>query len=120
LPVVDSLSSSLSLRPQAFAAVLAQLKRDKVTMLFAETLPASKSLQRISALSGVPIAPAPLVADGLATSGAGLAGANGSPVQGSSLVATLTANTCLIVNGLKGRCDQAGQHRLIQQWGAIP
>lgn len=119
LPVVDSLSSSLSLRPQAFAAVLAQLKRDKVTLLFAESLPASKSLQRISALSGVPIAPAPLVADGLAK-GAGLAGAHGNPAQGSSLVATLTANTCLIVNGLKGRCDQPGQRRLIQQWGAIP
>jgi zinc/manganese transport system substrate-binding protein len=119
LPVVDSLSSSKALRPQAFAAVLAQLKRDKVTTLFAETLPASKSLQRISALSGVPIAPAPLVADGLAK-GAGLAGAQGSPAQGSSLVATLTTNTCLIVNGLKGRCDQAGQRRLVQQWAAIP
>ena len=118
LPVVDSLSSSLSLRPQAFAAVLAQLKRDKVTMLFAETLPASKSLQRISALSGVPIAPAPLVADGLAK-GAALAGAQGSPAQGSSLVATLTTNTCLIVNGLKGRCDQAGQRRVVQQWAKI-
>jgi len=119
LPVVDSLSSSQNLRPQAFAAVIAQLKRERVTMLFAETLPPSKSLQRVSALSGVPIAPAPLVADGLAK-GAGLAGAHGSGAQASSLVATLTANTCLIVNGLKGRCDQAGQHRLIQQWGAIP
>jgi hypothetical protein len=98
--------------------VLAQLKRDKVTMLFAETLPASKSLQRISALSGVPIAPAPLVADGLAK-GAALAGAQGSPALGSSLVATLTTNTCLIVNGLKGRCDQAGQRRVVQQWAKI-
>ena len=119
LPVVDSLSSSQNLRPQAFAAVIAQLKRERVTMLFAETLPPSKSLQRISALSGVPIAPAPLVADGLAK-GAGLAGAQGSPAQGSSLVATLTTNTCLIVNGLKGRCDQAGQRRLVQQWASIP
>ena len=130
LPVVDSLSSSQSLRPQAFAAVIAQLKRDQVTMLFAETLPASKSLQRISTLSGVPIAPAPLVADGLAK-GADLANdsdlakdadpakAHGTTDQDSNLLATLTANTCLIVNGLKGRCDQAGQRRLIQQWTAI-
>jgi hypothetical protein len=58
------------------------------------------------------------VADGLAK-GAGLAGAHGSPAQDSSLVATLTANTCLIVNGLKGRCDQAGQRRLVQQWAKI-
>ena len=113
LPVVDSLSSSQSLRPQAFAAVLAQLKRDKVTTLFAETLPASKSLQRISTLSGVPIAPAPLVADGLAKA------ESPQSTGASSLVGTLTANTCLIVNGLKGRCDQAGQRRLGQQWAAI-
>ena len=113
LPVVDSLSSSQSLRPQAFAAVLAQLKRDKVTTLFAETLPASKSLQRISTLSGVPIAPAPLVADGLAKA------ESPQSTGASSLVGTLTANTCLIVNGLKGRCDQAGQRRLVQQWAAI-
>ena len=113
LPVVDSLSSSQSLRPQAFAAVLAQLKRDKVSTLFAETLPASKSLQRISTLSGVPIAPAPLVADGLAKAD------SPQSTGASSLVGTLTANTCLIVNGLKGRCDQAGQRRLGQQWAAI-
>ena len=113
LPVVDSLSSSKSLRPQTFAAVLAQLKIERVTMLFAESLPASKSLQRISSLSGVPIAPAPLVADGLAQ--AEIPQSAGP----SSLVATLTANTCLIVDGLKGQCDQASRSRLVQQWAAI-
>jgi len=113
LPVVDSLSSSQSLRPQAFEAVLGELKRRQVTMLLAETLPASKSLQRISALSGVPIASAPLVADGLAK-----ATTPQSP-GASSVVATLTANTCLIVTGLKGQCDQPGRDRLVQQWVAI-
>ena len=113
LPVVDSLSSSESLRPQTFAAVLAQLKREGVTMLFAESLPASKSLQRISSLSGVPIAPAPLVADGLAQA------ESPQSAAASSLVATLTANTCLIVDGLKGQCDQASRSRLVQQWAAI-
>jgi ABC-type Zn uptake system ZnuABC Zn-binding protein ZnuA len=114
LPVVESLGSSQSLRPQAFASVLAALKRERVTMLFAETLPASKSLQRISALSGVPIAPAPLVADGLAK-------AEGPQAPGSgNLVATLTANTCLIVEGLQGHCDQAGRRQLMAQWTAIP
>ena len=112
LPVVDSLSSSESLRPQAFESVLAELKRKQVTMLFAETLPASKSMQRISALSGVPIAPAPLVADGLAK-------AEDSTTKTSNLVATLTANTCLIVNGLKGHCDQTSRGDLIKQWTTI-
>ena len=114
LPVMESLGSSQSLRPQAFASVLAALKRERVTMLFAETLPASKPLQRISALSGVPIAAAPLVADGLAKA------TSPQPPGSSSLVGTLTANTCLIVEGLRGRCDQAGRRNLVALWTAIP
>ena len=109
LPLVDASSSSDSLRPQAFQAVVAQLRRERVPMLFPEQLPASKALQRISALSGVPLAATPLVADGLAPSSDGP----------SSLVATLTDNTCLIVNGLKGRCDRASQQALVRQWQEI-
>jgi len=109
LPLLDSMSSSDTLRPQAFQAVVAQLKREQVPMLFPEQLPASKALQRISVLSGVPLAPAPLVADGLAPSSDGA----------GSLVATLTDNTCLIVNGLKGRCDRASQQALVRRWQAI-
>ena len=111
LPVVDAMSSSPSLRPQAFQAVIHQLKRERVPVLFAEHLPASKALQRISTLSGVPLAPASLVADGLAKT-------NDNPGS-SDLVATLTANTCLIVNGLQGHCDRASQRKLIRQWVAI-
>jgi ABC-type Zn uptake system ZnuABC Zn-binding protein ZnuA len=111
LPVVDATSSSQSLRPQAFQAVIHQLKSEQVPVLFAERVPASKALQRISSLSGIPLAPAPLVADGLAEA---------RDNSGSSdLVATLTANTCLIVNGLQGRCDKASQRNLIRQWEAI-
>jgi ABC-type Zn uptake system ZnuABC Zn-binding protein ZnuA len=111
LPVVDATSSSQSLRPRAFQAIIHQLKREQVPVLFAEQLPASKALQRISTLSGVPLAPAPLVADGLAKA---------RDNSGSSdLIATLTANTCLIVNGLHGRCDKASQRNLIRQWEAI-
>ena len=111
LPVVDATSSSQSLRPRAFQAIIHQLKREQVPVLFAEQLPASKALQRISTLSGVPLAPAPLVADGMAKA---------RDNSGSSdLIATLTANTCLIVNGLHGRCDKASQRNLIRQWEAI-
>jgi hypothetical protein len=79
-------------------------------MLFSEQLPPSKALQRISALSGVPLSAEPLMADGLAPAGKG---------STSSLVATLSANTCLIVNGLGGRCDRASQEALIESWQAI-
>jgi zinc/manganese transport system substrate-binding protein len=111
LPVVDATSSSQSLRPQAFQAVIHQLKSEQVPVLFAEQLPASKALQRISSLSGVPLAAAPLVADGLAKArdNAGT----------SDLVATLTANTCLIVNSLQGYCNKTSQRNLIRQWEAI-
>ena len=109
LAVVDSSSSSDNLRPQAFQAVLGQLRRQQVPMLFAEQLPAGKALQRVSSLSGVPIAAAPLVADGLAA----------EPDGNGNLVATLAANTCLIVNGLGGRCDPSGQQALSQSWQTI-
>ena len=109
LAVVDATSSSDNLRPQAFQAVLEQLRREQVPMLFAEQLPAGKALQRVSSLSGVPIAAAPLVADGLAA----------EPDGNGNLVATLAANTCLIVNGLGGRCDPSGQQALSQRWQAI-
>jgi zinc/manganese transport system substrate-binding protein len=110
LPLVDSMSSSDSLRPQAFQAVVQQLKQEQVPMLFSEQLPPSKALQRISALSGVPLSAEPLVADGLAPAGDGSA---------SSLVATLTSNTCLLAEGLGGRCDQAGAAALDRRWQAI-
>jgi len=57
----------------------------------------------------VPIAAEPLVADGLAP----------KPGGNGNLVATLTANTCRIVNGLGGRCDPSGQQALNQRWKAI-
>ena len=109
LAVVDATSSSANLRPQAFQAVVERLRRERVPMLFAEQLPADKALQRVSSLSGVPIAAEPLVADGLAPE----TGDNGN------LVATLTANTCRIVNGLGGRCDPSGEQALNQRWKAI-
>lgn len=103
LAVLDADSASNNLRPQRLAQVLDQLRSRAVPSLFAERLPAAKSLQRISALSGVPIAPRPLLAD------------NG----GDNLIATLTTNTCLIVEQLGGRCDHQGQAALVQQWSAI-
>ena len=109
LAVVDATSSSANLRPQAFQAVVERLRRERVPMLFAEQLPAGKALQRVSSLSGVPIAAEPLVADGLAP----------EPDGNGNLVATLAANTCLIVNGLGGRCDPSGQQALSQSWQTI-
>lgn len=104
LPVVDATSTSEALRPQALADVVAALRSQGVRSLFAEQMPASKALMRISSLSGVPLASEPLRADS----------------GGDNLMATLTNNTCLIVDALGGRCDQASGAELVQRWNAIP
>ena len=72
--------------------------------LFSEQTPPIRSLERVSSLSGIPIAPQALRAD----------------AGGDNLMATLTANTCRIVEQLKGRCDGAGRERLLQAWARIP
>jgi zinc/manganese transport system substrate-binding protein len=103
LPVVDSTSSSDRLRPAALSQVIQQLQRRRVAGLFSQQDPPSRSLQRVSSLSGVPIAPQPLRAD----------------VGGDHLMATLITNTCRIVEQLKGRCDEAGRERLVADWDQI-
>jgi ABC-type Zn uptake system ZnuABC Zn-binding protein ZnuA len=104
LPLIDATSSSETLRPNALAKLIARLREQRVRSLFAEQAPASRSLERISALSGIPVAKQPLRAD----------------AGGDNLMTTLTSNTCLIVDGLGGRCDQRGAQALIRGWDAIP
>jgi ABC-type Zn uptake system ZnuABC Zn-binding protein ZnuA len=111
LAVIDGDSSSDTLRPMALAAAVARLQHERVAALFSEQMPPSRSLSRISQLSGVPLAPLALRADGLAPGPSAAAG---------DLMTTLTGNTCLIVQQLGGRCDKAGQQQLISQWQAIP
>jgi len=103
LPVIDAMSSSDALRPQALANAVRDLQAKGVRSLFAEQTPAPKSLARISSLSGVPIAPQALRADS----------------GGANLISTLTANTCLLVEALGGRCDRTGQAALIRAWSRI-
>ncbi|MFN7897713.1 MAG: metal ABC transporter substrate-binding protein [Cyanobacteriota bacterium] len=110
MPLVDQDSTSSSLRPSQFAAVVAQLGQRRVPALFREPGEIGRSLQRISDLSGVPIAPTPLVVDGLARAADG---------RSLSLMATLVANTCALSQGLKGQCDSAAGARLQQHWQAI-
>ena len=103
LPVIDAMSSSDALRPQALANAVSTLQAEGVRSLFAEQTPHPKSLTRISSLSGVPIATQALRVDS----------------GGANLMSTLTANTCLIVEALGGRCDRAGQAALIRDWSQI-
>ena len=105
LPLLDSFTTAGVLRPSSLAAMTTSVRESGTRQLFAEALPISKTLRRVSRASGVPVNPTPLVADGLA--------------PGHSLVQTAAKNVCTFVNGQGGRCDSDGAKRLAQRWAAI-
>jgi zinc/manganese transport system substrate-binding protein len=105
LPVIDTFATGGSLRPSSLAAMSQAIRKSGTQVIFAETLPPSKTLRRISSVSGVFIAKQPLYADGLA--------------PGKSLVETATANVCAFVSAQGGRCNQQSASALQQQWSAI-
>lgn len=105
LPLLDSFSTAGVLRPASLAQMTKAVRDSGTRRLFAESLPVSKTLRRISRASGVPVNPTPLVADGLA--------------PGRSTVQTATGNVCTFVNGQGGRCDGAGAEALARRWASI-
>ena len=105
LPLLASFTTAAVLRPASLAAMTQAVRESGTRQLFAESLPISKTLRRISRASGVPVNPTPLVADGLA--------------PGRSTVQTVIGNVCTFVNGQGGRCDLAGAEKLAQRWAAI-
>ena len=106
IALVDGHSTSWSLRPQSLNQALRWLRQHPVRQLFSETIPPSKALQRLSTLSGIAIAPKPVVADGLAA-------------NAPSLPATTIANTCALSEGLGGRCDAKSAQAIETRWRAI-
>lgn len=105
LPVIDAYASGGTLRPSSLSAISRAIRESGTKAIFAEALPASKTLRRISSVTGVPIAKQPLYADGQA--------------PGKSLIQTATANVCAFVTAQGGRCDQQSASALQQQWAAI-
>lgn len=105
LPLLDSFTTAGVLRPASLGAITTAVRESGTRQLFAESLPISKTLRRISRASGVPVNPVPLVADGLA--------------PGRSTVQTATDNVCTFVNGQGGRCDGAAADALARRWTSI-
>lgn len=105
LSVLDTFATGGTLRPSSLAAISAAIRKSGTKVIFAEALPPSKTLRRISSVSGVAIAKQPLFADGQA--------------PGQSLIQTATANVCTFVTAQGGRCDQQTASALQQQWAAI-
>ena len=104
IALIDDHSSSEHLHPQDLRQTLHQLEGHTVKRLFSEQQPASRALQRLSQLSRIPLAEEPLMADAAT----------------SDLMASLSNNTCLIVESLGGQCDRPGQRELMARWHAIP
>jgi zinc/manganese transport system substrate-binding protein len=105
LPLLDSFTTAGILRPATLAAMTKAIRESGARQLFAESLPVSKTLRRVSRSSGVPVNSTPLAADGLA--------------PGRSIVQTATGNVCTFVNGQGGKCNSAGADQLAQRWSAI-
>lgn len=105
LPLLDSFTTAGVLRPASLAAITTAVRDSGTRQVFTESLPISKTLRRISRVSGVPVNPTPLVADGLA--------------PGRSTVQTATGNVCTFVSGQGGRCDGSAAEGLARRWASI-
>lgn len=105
LPVIDAYATGGILRPASLRAITDAIRQSGSKAIFAESLPPSKTLRRISRSSGLPIAKQALFADGQA--------------PGKSLIQTATSNVCTFVIAQGGRCDTKAASELQQRWAAI-
>ena len=83
LPLLDKYATGGTLRPSSLSQISSAIKASGTKAIFADKLPASKTMRRISRSSGVPIATKPLYSEGTA--------------PGRSLVQTATDNVCNFV-----------------------
>ena len=106
ISMLDSYTTGGVLRPSSFQTITAVVKASGAEVIFTSSLPANKTLRRISRSTGLPIAKTPLYGEGVAS--------------GQTAVSTATLNICTIVNGQGGRCDRGAAEKLAQRWSAIP
>ena len=105
LAMIDEHARGGRLRPSSLQDISTAVKASKTKVIFAEQHPPNKTLQRISKISGKPIASKILFADGTA--------------PGKSLIETATANTCVVVNAQGGKCDLTGANDLQRRWSLV-
>ena len=106
ISMLDSYTTGGVLRPSSFQAITAAVKASGALVIFTPSIPANKTLRRISRSTGLPIARTPLYGEGVAA--------------GETAVSTATLNICTMVNGQGGSCDRAAAEKLAQRWSAIP
>ena len=105
IAMLDSHTTGGVLRPSSLQKITQEVKSSGAKSIFAPTARPSKTLQRISKSTGLPIATTPLYGEGIAA--------------GRNAVSTATLNVCTIVNGQGGSCDTAGANALNAEWSSI-
>lgn len=98
-------ANAKSLQPNRLNQTLNALNKNRVPVIFSEQTPASKTMQALSRQSGIPLANNRLIVDGLLPDG--------------TTVSTAVWNTCTIVNGLGGNCDEEFGKELNERWQEI-
>ena len=105
IAMLDSHTTGGVLRPSSLQKITQEVKSSGAKSIFAPTARPSKTLQRISKSTGLPIATTPLYGEGIAA--------------GRTAVSTATLNVCTIVKGQGGSCDIAGANALNAKWSSI-
>ena len=105
LTMLDSYSTGGVLRPSSLSKITSAVTSSGVKTLFPESIPASKTMRRISRSTGVPIYSKQLFPDGLAPQ--------------KTTIGTFASNVCTVVIGQGGRCDKNVATELDNRWSSI-
>ena len=106
VPLMQSFASGGPLRPSSLGAIAKAAQASGTKYLFSESQRPSKTLRRISKVSGIPVyRPQYLVVDGV--------------TSGGTYVSTFVANVCAVVTAQGGVCNRASGDALATQWKAL-
>ena len=106
LPIIDSFATKGKMRPSDLKRLTTDISKSGTRTLLPESIPASKTLKRVSRSTGIPISKKQLFLDGLA--------------PGLSTVETAISNICAISNSQGGSCDKNSAQKIVSQWRQIP
>jgi len=105
IAMLDSHTTGGVLRPSSLKKITNDVKNSGAKTIFTPTIPANKTLKRISKSTGLPIATTPLYGEGTAS--------------GQTAVSTAISNICTMVRGQGSRCDTASAQALAKRWASI-
>ena len=106
LPLMQSFASGGPLRPSSLGSIAQAAQSSGTKYLFSEAKNPSKTLRRISKVSGVPIYRSQFLSvDGVA--------------NGGTYVSTFVSNVCSVVTAQGGVCDRTSGDALAAQWKAL-